>query len=183
MGKPQLQPGHAVFLGGPDFWDWEKNDSSFVYQLLHTSLPGTLDTSFISTDYINNPRTMNAIYSVGPRLGPALRWGQEKLAGGSLKNKQFQDFPQTAALSQFYKAPDTVWTPRVLKDGSDSVDFSARSIACLSISDCLAKSGCCTSMFSSAARRSHRSGSKTPKRIPVTGMRRWPRRRMWRCSF
>src|SRR4249920_645980 len=103
------------------FWDWEKNDSSFVYQLLHTSLPGTLDTSFISTDYINNPRTMNAIYSVGPRLVPALRWGQEKLAGGSLKNKQFQDFPQTVALSQFYKAPDTVWTPRVLKDGSDSV--------------------------------------------------------------
>jgi cytochrome c5 len=100
---------------------WDKDESSFVYQLLHTSLPGTLDTSFISTDYINNPRTMNAVYSVGPRLGPALRWGQEKLAGGSLKNKQFQDFPQTAALSQFYKAPDTVWTPRVLKDGSDSV--------------------------------------------------------------
>ena len=100
---------------------WEKDEANFVYQLLHTSLPGTLDTSFISTDYINNPRTMNAVYSVGPRLGPALRWGQEKLAGGSLKNKQFQDFPQTAALSQFYKAPDTVWTPRVLKDGSDSV--------------------------------------------------------------
>ena len=100
---------------------WDKDESSFVYQLLHTSLPGTLDTSFISSDYINNPRTMNAVYSVGPRLGPALRWGQEKLAGGSLKNKQFQDFPRTAALSQFYKAPDTVWTPRVLKDGSDSV--------------------------------------------------------------
>ena len=100
---------------------WDKDESSFVYQLLHTSLPGTLDTSFISSDYINNPRTMNALYSVGPRLGPALRWGQEKLAGGSLKNKQFQDFPQTAALLQFYKAPDTVWTPRVLKDGSDSV--------------------------------------------------------------
>jgi hypothetical protein len=100
---------------------WEKDEANFVYQLLHTSLPGTLDTSFISTDYINNPRTMNAVYSVGPRLGPALRWGQEKLAGGSLKNKQFQDFKQTASLSQFYKAPDTVWTPRVLKDGADSV--------------------------------------------------------------
>ena len=100
---------------------WEKDESSFVYQLLHTSLPGTLDTSFISTDYINNPRTMNAVYSVGPRLQPALRWGQEKLAGAGLKNKQFQDFKQTAALSQFYKPPDTVMTPRVLKDGSDSV--------------------------------------------------------------
>ena len=99
---------------------WEKDESSFVYQLLHTSLPGTLDTSFISSDYINNPRTMNAVYSIGPRLAPALRWGQEKLAGGGLKNKQFQDFPQTAALSQFYRAPDTVMTPRILKDGSDS---------------------------------------------------------------
>jgi hypothetical protein len=100
---------------------WEKDESSFVHQLLHTSLPGTLDTSFISTDYINNPRTMNAVYNVRPRLEPALRWGQERLAGGGLKNKQFQDFPQTAALPQFYKAPDTVMTPRILKDGSDSV--------------------------------------------------------------
>jgi cytochrome c5 len=100
---------------------WEKDEANFVYQLLHTSLPGTLDTSFISTDYINNPRTMNAVYNVGPRLAPALRWGQEKLAGGNLKNKQFQDFKQTASLAQFYKAPDTVWTPRVLKDGADSV--------------------------------------------------------------
>lgn len=101
------------------FWKWD--ESNFIYQLFHTSLPGTLDTSLISTDYINNPRTMNAVYSVGPRLGPALRWGQEKLAGGSLKNKQFNDYPQTAALSRFYKAPDAAWTPRVLKDGSDSV--------------------------------------------------------------
>jgi cytochrome c5 len=100
---------------------WGADKSNFVYQLLHTSLPGTLDTSFVSTDYINNPRTMNAVYSVVPRLGPALRWGQEKLAGGGLKNKQFQDFKQTVELSKFYKAPDTVWTPRVLKDGSDSV--------------------------------------------------------------
>lgn len=100
---------------------WDKDASSFVYQLLHTSLPGTLDTSFISTDNINNPRTMNAVYNVGARLGPALRWGKEKLAGGGLKNRQFQDFPQTVALSQFYVKPDTVMTPRVLKDGSDSV--------------------------------------------------------------
>ena len=100
---------------------WEADKSNFVYQLLHTSLPGTLDTSFISTDYINNPRTMNAVYSVAARLKAAERWGQEKLAGGGLKNKQFQDYKQTAALAQYYKAPDTVWTPRVLKDGSDSV--------------------------------------------------------------
>jgi hypothetical protein len=100
---------------------WNKDEGNFIYQLLHTSLPGTLDTSFISTDYINNPRTMNAVYSVGPRLAPALRWGKEKLAGAELKNKQLQDFPQTAAFSQFFQKPDTVMTPRVLKDGADSV--------------------------------------------------------------
>ena len=100
---------------------WQKDESNFVYQLLHTSLPGTLDTSFISTDYINNPRTMNAVYSFAARLKAAERWGQEKLGGGELKNKQFPDFKQTAALTQYHKPPDTVWTPRVLKDGSDSV--------------------------------------------------------------
>ena len=100
---------------------WEKDESNFIYQLLHTSLPGTLDTSFISTDYINNPRTMNAVYSVAARLKAAERWGQEKLAGGGVKNKQFQDFKQTAVLPQYYKAPEAVWTPRVLKDGADSV--------------------------------------------------------------
>lgn len=100
---------------------WNRDESNFIYQLFHTSLPGTLDTSLVSTDYINNPRTMNAVYSIGPRLGPAVRWGQEKLVAGSLKNRQFNDYSQTASLSQFFTPPDTVWTPRVLKDGSDSV--------------------------------------------------------------
>jgi hypothetical protein len=130
--KPPAEPENPKWEnlnsnpGAQYFWVdrilfWEKDDKSFVYHLLHTSLPGTLDTSFISTDYINNPRTMNAVYNVGPRLQAALRWGQEKLAGDGLKNKQLNDFPQTAALAQFYKTPDTVWTPRVLKDGADSV--------------------------------------------------------------
>jgi len=113
-------PGAQYFWVDRIFF-WQQEESNFIYQLFHTSLPGTLDTSLVSTDYINNPRTMNAVYSIAPRLGPALRWGQEKLAGGDLKNKQFTDYPQTASLSQFFKAPDTVWTPRVLKDGSDSV--------------------------------------------------------------
>ena len=64
---------------------------------------------------------MNAVYSVGPRLNPHCVGARRSSPAESLKNKQFQDFSQTASLSQFYKAPDTVWTPRVLKDGSDSV--------------------------------------------------------------
>jgi hypothetical protein len=34
---------------------------------------------------------------------------------------QFNDYAKEGPLTQFFEAPDTVWTPRVLKDGSDSV--------------------------------------------------------------
>src|SRR5262249_52154401 len=74
-----------------------------------------------STDNINNPRTMNAIYNVAARIKGGDRY-PEKLAGGELDNKQFNDFPQTQSLSQYYdKDTQTVRTPHVLKDGSDSV--------------------------------------------------------------
>ena len=80
-----------------------------------------LDTSLVSTDNINNPRTMNAVYGLGPRLEQAKRWGKETLGGGSLDNKQFNDFVTTGPLTEFFQAPATVWSPRVLKDGADSV--------------------------------------------------------------
>ena len=99
-----------------------KNEYNFIYQLFHTNPPGTLDTSFISTDYINNPRTMNAVYSLGARLAPTLRWGTEQLVGGELDNKQLNDYPQTEALGGFWdESTGKIKTARVLKDGSDSV--------------------------------------------------------------
>jgi hypothetical protein len=64
---------------------------------------------------------MNAVYSLGPRLQEAKRWGKETLAGGGLNNKQFNDYVQSGLLTTFFQAPNTVYTPRVLKDGSDSV--------------------------------------------------------------
>ena len=63
-----------------------------MFQLLHTSRPGALDTSLVSTDYINNPRTMNAVYNLGPRLEAAKKWGKETIAGGGLNNSQFNDY-------------------------------------------------------------------------------------------
>ena len=99
----------------------EADDTNFAFQLFHTFRPGTLDTSFVSTDSINNPRTMNSVYNLPPRVFHSKRWGKEQLAGGGLNNRQFNDYLQTGPLTQFFKAPDTVWTPRVLKDGSDSV--------------------------------------------------------------
>jgi hypothetical protein len=65
---------------------------------------------------------MNALYSLGPRLEQAKRFGKETLGGGSLNNRQLNDFvPPGSPLAQFYVPPATVYTPRVLKDGADSV--------------------------------------------------------------
>jgi hypothetical protein len=113
-------------VGAQYFWIdrifyWNADTTDFVFQLFHTSRPGSLDTSLISTDNINNPRTMNAVYLLGPRLGQAKRWGKETLTGGGLDNRQFNDYAKEGPLTQFFEAPDTVWTPRVLKDGADSV--------------------------------------------------------------
>src|SRR5580658_1141185 len=94
---------------------------NFMFQLVNTYRPGAMDTSLVSTDNINNPRTMNAIYSLGARLGIASRWGHETLADGELNNKQFNDFPSSGLPPQFFTKPNNVWTVRVLKDGSDSV--------------------------------------------------------------
>ena len=113
-------------VGAQYFWvdrifSWEHDPSNYMYQLLHTSRPGSLDTSLVSTDYINNPRSMNAVYQLGPRLGIARRWGKETLTGGGLHNRQFNDYVQDGPLTKFFEKPGTVWTPRVLKDGADSV--------------------------------------------------------------
>ena len=57
-----------------------------------------------------------------PRLEIAKRWGKEVLSGGSLDNRQFNDYvPANHPLAQFFEKPNIVYTPRVLKDGSDSV--------------------------------------------------------------
>ena len=113
-------------VGAQYFWIdrifyWQGEEDNFVWQLFHTSRPGSLDTSFVSTDNINNPRTMNAVYLLKERLQHSKRWGKETLADGQKDNKQFNDYLSSGWLTNFYRAPDTVWTPRVLKDGADSV--------------------------------------------------------------
>jgi hypothetical protein len=130
--NPPADPEHPKWEnlnsnpGAQYFWidrifSWEADPSAFPFQLFATSRPGALDTSLISSDYINNPRTMNAVYNLVPRLLNAKRFGEEKLGGGSENNKQLNDYVKSGPLTEFYKAPDTVFTPRVLKDGADSV--------------------------------------------------------------
>lgn len=114
------------------------NEGNLLYQLFNTNPPGALDTSLVSTDYMNNPRTMNAVYRVLARLklsGHSVTkerngkeektwktWAKERLVGGERDNKQFQDYPQTAALADYWVPnPGNVSTMRVLKDGADAV--------------------------------------------------------------
>jgi hypothetical protein len=112
--------------GAQYFW-WDRiftynaDPSNFAYQYFHQSRPGALDTSLLSTDYIANPRTMNAVYNFGARLRNALRLGGEKLTGGEQNNRQLNEYvPGGTPLTRYYVAPDQVWTPRILKDGADS---------------------------------------------------------------
>jgi hypothetical protein len=114
-------PGAQYFwLDRIFFWNPYKRHENFIYQLFHTSLPGSLDTSLVSSDNINNPRTMNAVYSIAARLKMA-EFLPEKLTGGELINKQFNEYESTKVLSKFFMPPDTVLTAHVLKDGADSV--------------------------------------------------------------
>jgi hypothetical protein len=128
---PPADPEHPQWsnlnstVGAQYFWFdrvfvWGADKSNYVFQLLHSYKPGTLDTSLVSSDDIVNPRTMNAIYNTRARLLHAQPFGRELLSGGQLRNKQFNDFPNTGELTKLYDKP-YVFTARILKDGSDSV--------------------------------------------------------------
>ncbi|HLW76741.1 MAG TPA: hypothetical protein VKS01_07135, partial [Bryobacteraceae bacterium] len=139
--KPPADPNNPQWenlssnVGAQYFWfdrifAFQADPATLIYQVLHTYEPGALDTSLVSTDYIDNPRTMNAVYYLGPRVVQAERWGHETLKEGSSgNNRQFLDFPASQpngpdvapGLNVFFEPPGSVWTPRVLKDGADSV--------------------------------------------------------------
>jgi hypothetical protein len=84
---------------------------NFVKQLLMSNPAGTLDTSFVSTDYLNNPGTMNGVFNLAPpgRVAMAV---PERIGGGATDLKNLEYVPGH---------PDMVVTPRVLKEGADSV--------------------------------------------------------------
>jgi hypothetical protein len=77
--------------------------NSYAYQLLHSWARGTVDTSFIATDNLDNPSKINPIYGLGARMTVA---HEEMIGGGAL------DFPGV-------HSPSAV--PHILKDGADSV--------------------------------------------------------------
>jgi hypothetical protein len=78
-------------------------DDSYAYQLFHSWAPGTVDTSFIASDNLNNPSNMNPIYAIAARMTVA---HEEDIAGGAL---------------HFPGEQKRMAVPHVLKDGADSV--------------------------------------------------------------
>ncbi|HUF56765.1 MAG TPA: hypothetical protein VMM55_09425 [Thermohalobaculum sp.] len=124
--RPEMENLNAT-VGAQYFWferifAWKPDDRQYMVQLIHTARPGTLDTSLVSSDYINNPRTMNAVYLLEARMENALRLGEERLTGGELDNKQFDDvLDEGNPLTAFFEEPDLSYSPRVRKDAADSV--------------------------------------------------------------
>lgn len=60
-------------------------EDNFVYHLLDSQPPGTIDTSLIASDNINNPNAMNAIFNVPQRVVRSFINPPEVLSGDSLR--------------------------------------------------------------------------------------------------
>jgi hypothetical protein len=109
-------------LIGAQYWNGSKafsnlkNEESFFFQLVASWQPGTLDTSLISSDHINNPNTMNALFAVPARLDRARRNPPEDQSAANLLVPGLLD-PRPLANPRH--------TPRALIDGADSIDFPA----------------------------------------------------------
>ncbi|MBB2720301.1 UNVERIFIED_ORG: hypothetical protein GGD48_005587 [Rhizobium etli] len=102
-----------------------KKPDSFLYHFLASQQPGTIDTSLVSTDHINNANTIIPVFDVPARLDRALLNPPEEQSSDNLLVPQIEDQP--AGINPRH-------TPRVLLDGSDSVGiFGALSRVYLNI--------------------------------------------------
>jgi hypothetical protein len=101
------QPAFAVLL----------KTNNFLHHFLASQQPGTIDTSLVSSDQINNANTINALFNVNARLARATLNATERQSPANVLVRSIED----AGLP--VKGDGTDWrhTPRVLLDGSDSI--------------------------------------------------------------
>jgi len=102
---------------GNQFWRPSKafanltHENNALFQFLNSQQPGTIDTSLVSTDQINNSNTITNIWEVPARLARATLNPPEDQSDWNLRIPSVQgaqkDNPRI--------------TPRVLLDGADSV--------------------------------------------------------------
>lgn len=91
--------------------------NSFLFHFLASQQPGTVDTSLVSTDHINNANTINGVFDINPRLSRAATNAVE------LQNPANVLLPSIEDPDLPVKRDGKDWrhTPRVLLDGSDSI--------------------------------------------------------------
>lgn len=109
-------------------------EDNYLYHVIDSQLPGTIDTSLIATDNINNANTMNAIFGLKSRLVRALDNPPEVLSQATYgppgnrtpgvwdSNVQYgnDDYPPEFKTFKDVLEKNPRHVPRVLVDGSDS---------------------------------------------------------------
>lgn len=85
---------------------------NFLYHVLDSQLPGTIDTSLVASDNINNANTVNSFYGLPARLERAEHNPKEVIGPDTLAYLR-------RAVDPRFQNPHRV--PRVLLDGADSV--------------------------------------------------------------
>ena len=69
---------------------------NFIYHILESQPPGTVDTSLVASDNINNPNAMNSVFNLRQRVLVSLRNPKEQLNGASSGLPAIWDFPNDA---------------------------------------------------------------------------------------
>jgi len=86
--------------------------SNFLRQFLGSQQPGTVDTSLVSTDHINNANTIISVFDIPSRLGRARSNQPEQQGAANLLLQSIEEVNQSV---------NPRHTPRILVDGADSV--------------------------------------------------------------
>lgn len=105
---------------------------NFVYHLLDSQRPGTIDTSLVASDNINNANTMNALWELGARLDRSGEFAHRSPAYAQEYNSRYGHnhfetvSSETARMPVLLGAAADAWAnprpvPRVLLEGADSV--------------------------------------------------------------
>ena len=101
---------------------------NYFYHVLDSQLPGTIDTSLIAADNINNANTMNAVFGLPWRVRRALHNDPEQLSpesaiyAGAWEADEYPDFfPHDLRVARGRLEANPRAVPHVLIDGSDSV--------------------------------------------------------------
>ncbi len=109
---------------GAQYWDPQPTNGNllkrpnFLHHFLKSQAPGTIDTSLVSTDHINNTNVINPIFDVPARLTRALQkptelQGRENLMLPSLEDPETSNNPDGNNKRRHF--------PTVLGPGEDSI--------------------------------------------------------------